>query len=497
MTEGQDVLPDGEIARRASRGAATYVLRTGISQAVQAVSALAVARILEPREYGLFALALTLVAAVQVIGDLGISFSLEVRRRITDADLRISLAVALLVTLVGGLIISIVWTQLPLVRSARSSSALWMGPAMAATLLITAPAYPSTIVMERDLKFSRLGVIGVIQAVALFGTQVILLLAGVGLWSLVIARFVGQAVATVLTVRASGRLFLPSFRGPVMRMVRDGIPYGASVWTATFTGTLTNVIVAAQLGARGIGLFAWCTILATPVSGALAAVRAVSAPTLAKMRRDDGKRYDESVTIVMRMMAATAAFSAGCLIGLASPTIHYVFGERWLPATTAVQFCLAGTIPTAMLTVMTSDANARQLRRLMLVAASVGAVATLATLWPLSAIGGVGGASAATYCVGPIAAAVTMAWAAPATATGPLLRSLRLFLPLLAASVVLGRIVHTPAEYVAACALSGLMGLAAFYLAEGELCRRVLRVMRPRRSPPVGAEVVSGAAVSP
>jgi PST family polysaccharide transporter len=503
MTADPEVLADSEIARRASRGAATYVARTGISQAVQAVSALAVARILLPREYGLFALALTLVAAVQVFGDLGISFSLEVRRRITDSDLRIGLAVALTVAVIGGLIVSLVWPHLSLVRNAHTSTAKWMGPAMAATLLLVVPCFPSIIVMERELKFSRLGVIGVIQAVVLFGTQVVLLLSGVGLWSMVIARALGQVVATVLTVRASGRLFLPSFKGPVVRLVRDGIPYGASVWTATLTGTVTNLIVAAQLGARAFGLFAWCTILATPVSGALGAVRAVAAPTLAKMRRDDGKRYDESMSVVMRMMATTAAFSAACLIGLAQPTIHYVFGDRWLGATTAVQFCLAGTIATAMLTVWTSDANARQLRYLMFAAAVAGAVATLATIWPLSAVGGVGGASAATYCVGPIAAATVMAWAAPATAVGPLLAAMRLFLPLLGLSVVLGRLVHTPAEFVAACILTGLAGLTAFYFAEGELCRRILRVMRPPRTSPVAVEAPavvktpSGSAVGP
>ena len=96
---------------------------------------------------------------------------------------------------------------------------------------------------------------------------------GSGRW--VIAQIVGTALATVLTVRASGRLFLPSLRGPVVKMIREGLPYGASVWATMLTGTITNVLVAAELGARGIGLFAWCTILATPVTGALAAVHSV------------------------------------------------------------------------------------------------------------------------------------------------------------------------------------------------------------------------------
>jgi PST family polysaccharide transporter len=401
--------------------------------------------------------------------------------------------VALIVAIVGGLVVSVAWTQLGLVRSA-GGTAVWLGPAMATTLLIAVPLNPSTIVLERDLQFSRLGVIGVIQAVALFGAQVLLLLLGVGLWSLVIAQVIGTTVGTVLTVRASGRLFRPSLRGPVLRMVRDGLPFGGSVWAVSLTGTVTNIVVAAQLGARGIGLFAWCTILATPVTGALAAVHSVSVPTLARMRRDDGSRYEESVGVVMRTLAATAAIAAGCLIGLAGPTIRFVFGARWLPAAPAVQFCLAGTIPTAMLSVLASDANAQLMRRISLISALAGGLATLVVLWPLAALDGVGGASAAAYCVGPIVAAAVFVWGIPASITGPLLRSMRLFAPLLAVSLALGRLVHTPLELAAACIATGGAALVAVYLAEGELVRRLLRVTRSRGA---SSPVVSSGALAP
>jgi O-antigen/teichoic acid export membrane protein len=482
VTSRQEVLQDHEIARRATRGAATYVLRTGASQGVQTISALAVARILVPQDYGLFALALTLVAGVRVLGDLGITFSMVVRREISDSDLRIGVAVALIVAAVGGIILSVVWTQLGLVQRA-GGSAIWLGPALATTLLIAVPGYPSTIVIERALKFSTLGVLGVIASVALFGTQVILLFAGLGVWSMVIAQIVGTTVGTCLTVRASGKLFLPTLRGPVLRLVRDGLPFGGGLWATSLTGTATNLIVAAQLGARGIGFFAWCTILATPLAGVLAAVHSVSVPTLARMRRDDGTRYDESVGVVMRTMATTAAVAAGCLIGLASPTIRFVFGPRWLPATGAVQFCLFGMIPAAILAVLASDANARLLRRRTLASGLTGGVATLAVIWPLSAVDGVAGASAAANCVGPIAAIAVFVWGMPVSVTAPALRSLRLFIPLLAISILLGHLVHTPLEFAAACAVAGATGVVAAYLTEGELMKLIVRMMRSRGTP--------------
>ena len=479
MSDRSEALADHEIARRATRGAASYVARTFGSQAVQAISALVVARILDPREYGVFALAMTLVGAVRIVGDLGITFSLAVKPKVSNQDLRVGVSVALLVALIGSGAIVAVWDHLSLVHEV-GPSARWIGPGLAVVLLIGVPAFPSTIVMERDLKFSRLGMIGFVAAVPLFVTQVVLLLVGVGLWSMVIAQLVGTTISTVLVVRSSGRLYLPSINRSILRLVREGLPFQGSFMLTALAGTLSTGVVAAMLGARGLGFYAWCTILATPVIGALTAVHQVSAPTLAKMRRDDGARYEESVLVITRTLAVIAAIAAGCLIGLASPTIRFVFGERWLPATTAVQFCLAGTIPTAILNVLAADANAKMMRRTTLIAAVAGGIAILVTLWPLIELGGVGGASAAYFVVGPIVSIVVFAYALRTRIADPVVRSLRLFVPLLALSLALGHLAHTPVEFAAVCAVTGAAGAAAGYLFEGELFRRIVRLLRLR-----------------
>jgi O-antigen/teichoic acid export membrane protein len=257
------------------------------------------------------------------------------------------------------------------------------------------------------------------------------------------------------------------------------------------TGTVTNLIVSAQLGARGIGLFAWCTILATPISGVLFSVHGVSTPTLARMRRDDGTRYEESVRVVTRTMASVSALCVGCLIGLTGPTIRYVFGDRWLPATGAVQFCLAGLIPTAILAALASDANAREMRRASAVSAAAGGAATLIALVPLSSLDGVAGASAADNCVGPIVAVAVFVWALRPPVIDILLRTLRLLVPLLAVSFLTSRLVHTPLEFAGACVTAGIAGLVGVFLAEGELLKRLIRLLRTRTAPPAGIEAVA------
>jgi O-antigen/teichoic acid export membrane protein len=234
------------------------------------------------------------------------------------------------------------------------------------------------------------------------------------------------------------------------------------------------------------------------VLGALAAVQSVSAPTLARMRRDDGARYEESVEVILRTLAVVAAIAAGCLIGLAGPTIRFVFGERWLPATAAVQFCLAGTIPTAILNALAANANAKMLRRTSLIAAVIGGIAILATLWPLIEVAGVGGAAIAYFLVGPIVSCAVFTYALGTRIVDSVVRSLRLFIPLLALSLVLGHLANTAPEFVAACALTATAGAVAGYVGEGDLFRRIVRLLRVREDrstvdPPAAVEPTTGA----
>ncbi len=486
VSEHEERLSDSEVARRGTRGALTYVVRTGVAQLVQAVSALAVARVLSPSSYGVFALALTLVATVRLVGDLGITYTLVVERHVDESELRAGCAVALGVAVLGGAVVSLIWSRLAIVHAA-GHSALWVVPVLAMTVVIAVPADPSTVMLERRLEFSRLGVIGVVQAVALFGAQVALLLCGLGLWAMVVAQLVGASVGTILTLRASGRLYVPSIRGPIARLIRQGLPYQSSLVASSLAGTASSIVVAAELGVRGIGLFAWCTILATPLMGALLAVHSASAPTLARMRRNDGSRYEESVTIMTRAAGSLAAVGSGCLIGLVHPTIEYVFGARWLPATTAVQLCLAGTIPLAIMNALAADANARQMRRITLLAALAGGAASLITLVPLAAVAGVGGASIAAYCVGPATSVAVFAAGLHARIWPSIFGSLRLFVPLAAFSFALARLATGPLGFVVACILAGSAAAGAVLLGERLLATRILRQLRRQ---PVAEHVV-------
>src|SRR5580693_7500619 len=109
LEEAGQPLTDLEIASVASRGALSYVTRTGLSIVLQTISSLLIARYLDPRDYGLFGLGLTITGALRYVGDFGVTFRFTVAQRLSDEDFRRGLALGLMTALTGALLLSGLW----------------------------------------------------------------------------------------------------------------------------------------------------------------------------------------------------------------------------------------------------------------------------------------------------------------------------------------------------------------------------------------------------
>jgi len=478
----EESLTASAIANRATRGALTYVARVGVTQTLQVVSALVLARALLPAEYGVFALALTLVGGARFFGDLGIEFLLAVQRRVDDQQLRIGLAVALLVGAAGYVLICVTWVFLPVVRDAPRGSVL-VGPVLAATLLINALRMPATVLLHRGLAFSLLGAVTIIETVLLFGTQIALLLAGAGLWSLVVAQLVGSIAGTVGLVLASGRWLTPSLRGPVKSLVRRGLPFQATLITTGIAGTLIPVLVASLLGARGVGLFAWATILTTPIIAVVGALHSVASPSLARMLRDDPGRFDEAAGVVLATIVSLSAAAAGCLVGVAPDVVWTVFGEQWSPASTAVQLALLGMVPTAIVFALASVSDAQNQPRKRLLATIAGAVAGVLASVPLALAWGVSGAALGAYVIGPAVSAVALARQVRLSRSFPFARPALLLVLLAAGSLLVGHLVQDAGELLIGGAALAAATAVLLAVVEPQLVRRISSQVRGGGAP--------------
>jgi O-antigen/teichoic acid export membrane protein len=482
MLEEVEPLTDTEIARVASRGAVSYLSRASLTLVLQTVSSLLIAHHIDPRDYGLFGLALTLTGAIRYVGDFGVTFRFAVSATLDREDYRRGLALGLATATLGALLVSVLWQELPAVQSGPSG-ARFLGPALGLVLVITAPIGPLAALLERRLAFGKVGAVGVLATLVSSAVLIPLLLVGLGIWALVLAQVVGSATglafALLFAWRAVDRLPTPTLRGPIVPLIRASVPFQAPLMAQAVVGVAFPLIVASVLGARGLGFVMWSTILATPFLTLIFALQPVIAPSLARMLRDDGSRYDDAARTVLLTLVVLSVVGCGAVVGLVPAIIRFIFGARWLPAKDAVELALLGIVPSSLVVGCASIIGSRNQPGKALRASLAAGAAAVALTVPAAVLGGVPGAACVAYVVAPLIELAVLAKlaAVPLGVVG--IHGARILLPLAALSFVVGRHVTSPGTLAAGSALMGCAGIAFLAVCERELIRVLWRRIRP------------------
>jgi O-antigen/teichoic acid export membrane protein len=467
----------GEVARRASRGGLVYVGRTGLVQAIQIASSLVLARHVLPAGYGLVTLGLALVAAARLLGDLGIVYFLTVQDHVSEEDERSDMLAGLTIATLSLLaLVPIGIFAAP--HPADVSHAEWVLPALGLTLPLAALRLTALLHCERAMHFERLGLVSVVETFVLYATQVALLFAGLGVWALVFAHVFGTMVGTALLTRGGRDLAAPARPRHALQLVKRGLPFQSTLLVTGAVGAISPIIVAAALGARGLGFWGWSTIIATPIVGLIAALQSVAMPALSRLRRFDDSRSSEATELLLRLSALIGALGATIFLGLVPDIIRLFFGARWLPAIDAVRIALLGTLPLSVSTILASRLATRGLIATRLRATILAGIATVLATWPLTSAAGVAGAAFATALLLPLLDVIVMA----AVSAPPLRRAVRdavvVGAPMTAASWFAGSLVSDIPSLVLACALLGMLGILLAWLADAEVVRTTVRFAR-------------------
>jgi O-antigen/teichoic acid export membrane protein len=478
---GKDDAPlsDAEIARSASRGAVASLTRNGTGLVLQAISSLVVARLLDPRSYGVFGLSLTVVSALAFLGDLGVTNRLEVLRRTDVEEVSRSLGIGLVVAGVGGLVVSIIWQFLPLVETGPPGSR-FVAPVLAFALLVSVPRRPAIALLSRRLKFRTVADSSLLFGIVFFVLQIPLLIAGWGIWAMVTAYAVSSLVNGAYLIVAARGLPRPSLRGPIFRLIRLSLPYQAPFVAQAGVGLIVSLVVASMLGASGVGFFAWSTTLGAPIIVMIFTLERVISPSLARMLRDDGQQYSQATSVVVLTFATLSATAAATFIGLVPCVVRFIFNSRWLPATGAVQMSLIGVVPTALVMGCAAVVNSQDRPGDRLKASIAAAGAALVLTVPLTLAAGVTGAAAVAYVISPIVEVIVLASQAGARLVHLGLRIARIAVPLGCLSVLLGHLATSRATFAAALVLASLAAAVALGTMERQLVRSLWRQVRPQ-----------------
>ena len=298
------------------------------------VTSIILARLLTPADFGQVALAQVFLSIVVIFSTLGLPAAVIQTPTDKDRAAFSSLAIALSMSAVlcATIVIASPWLAFLLGDPGVVPILQWLS----VVVLLGAAARIPEALIQKELMFGRLSVIGILTEVGAVSMSIGLALMQWGVWSLVYGAVFGAALNAVLAW-----LFLPSFswlkftlwdRGVARQMLAFGGRMVGSTSVYTFYSYVDNYVVGRMLGTDALGYYSRAFDLTSKtVDSVNRTIGVVLFPSYAQVQ-DDKERLSRAYLKSLRMIGSITIPMALGLFAVADEFIPTLLGKAWIPA---------------------------------------------------------------------------------------------------------------------------------------------------------------------
>ena len=295
-----------------------------------------VARIVAPKEFGVFAIALVVHSVVVNVSELGVSAALI---RDDPGQTKLSAPTVLTISLLsscalGGLVAlfsPVLAENLGLASAAAPIAVMALNLPLAGLT-----AVPSAL-LKRDFRMDRIFVADTANLVVTALVVVPLALAGWGAMALAWSWVAGQVATTVILLWYRPGRFRPGWnRSQARRLLSFGLPLAGANMLAFLVLNVDYIIVGRTLGAEELGLYMLAfNISGWPINVFGAVIRSVSLPGFSRLRLE-GESMPTQFVRALRLVAGVTIPICLIIGALATPAVVAIYGTRWSAAATAL-----------------------------------------------------------------------------------------------------------------------------------------------------------------
>jgi O-antigen/teichoic acid export membrane protein len=289
---------------------------------------MALARLLTPKDFGLYAMVTTIMGFLWIFQDIGLSTATVQRQEISHTQVSnlfwVNVGVGSLVTLfVAASAPVIAWFY-------REPRLVGITLVLSVTFLLTTSAVQHVALLKRQMRFGAIAIIEIASVLGSYLTGVGMALSGYGYWALVGANVMLVVVRLVLSWSISRWLpRLPSRNA----QTRHLLTFGANITIGNLINTLArgmdNVLIGRFFGPVAVGLYSRASILLMrPLEQFTIPIDAVLVPALSRVQAGPD-RYRRTFLRVYEAMALVSFLFTGCLLALARPLTLFVLGPKW------------------------------------------------------------------------------------------------------------------------------------------------------------------------
>lgn len=287
-----------------------------------------VAHILDPRDFGVFAVALTAYAIVSSIGDLGVASCLK--RADLDID-SLAPTVATVSLLTSGVLAgAMVAFARPIATALGSADAADPIRVMSiAVMLVGIFAVPDAQLM-RDFKQKKVFLANAIAFIPSTAALVLLAKLGNGAMAFAWSRVIGQSIVGCVIFASVSRNYRPGCaRRAASLLFRFGLPLAGANFANYILLNVDYALIGRFLGAVALGTYVLAFNVASwPASFLSGLINTVSMPAFSRVRHD-AELLKEAVANSLRAISMIAMPMCGLTIALAQPLVLVLYGAQW------------------------------------------------------------------------------------------------------------------------------------------------------------------------
>ena len=320
---------DSKLDSRIMRGSAWVAVSYGGRNVVSLITTLALVRLLEPKAFGLVALAWTVLIITDQVQNAGAAAALVYRRQ----DVERAAGSAFVFVLCSSVVIFAAAQLLsPVFAAIFHTPELTNVLRVMAFLLITRAfgAIPLAL-LERNIDFRTRSVCELTGALAQAAVSLSLAFSGFGVWSIVFGQIAGSAMQSGLAWAVAP--LHPDPRKAEFGIIRELIRYGRYVSATNIVNiannTADNVVIGRVLGATALGFYAVAFRLADFPNTVIAhIVGRVMFPVYSLLQNELGRFRRAFIQNLQRIAVLALPVSVTILI-CAEPIVLGLFGRKW------------------------------------------------------------------------------------------------------------------------------------------------------------------------
>lgn len=327
----------------AARGALTVGGAQAIKFVLQFGGLIALARLLNPTDYGLIAMVMAIVGVAEIIRDFGLSAASVQARDLTDNQ---KSNLFWINTVIGAMLMfAALGLATPISQFYDEPTLVPLTQALSVSFLLNGIATQFRANMSRSLQFRRLVSCEILSQASGLTIGVGMALGGFSYWSIV-GQQLGQSLVLVVLLGLFGRWRpgLPKRRANMRGLLSFGGGLMGAQLLQYASKNIDAVVIGYNFGASSLGSYNRASQLVNnPLAQINAPASSLALPILSRLQ-DDSKRYNAFLLKGQQLALQLIVFSYAFAAAVGDAAVVLVLGSQWEPAAPIFQILAIGAV---------------------------------------------------------------------------------------------------------------------------------------------------------